>query len=151
MDDRAAGPQCEWTYSNAFTTLGSTFPLAWEKMIRLMSGLPILGARSSNSMTSPGRNGLRYMAVAVVTMFRFLPSPLSYHSWSAFKRLMEPVDMFFILTVVTISLPTTFAGPCTIWIVATPLIGGTHFAGAAGAGVVGAAATALAGRAACLA
>src|SRR4030095_1436224 len=84
-------------------------------------------------MISPGRNGFLYRKSPAVTISRFL----LYQSSSIFSRLIEPVDVFLILSGVMISLPTLLDCPRMTSIVATPFTGGTNFAGAAGAGVCG--------------
>src|SRR5688500_685288 len=82
------------------------------------------------STISPGAIGCRNgRGESPDAGFRFL----FHHVSSALSSASGPGDVFLILSVVTISLPTRFESPLITSIVATPLNGFDHLAGAVGA------------------
>ena len=60
----------------------------------------------STRSTSPGLISFLYRCVSVVTSFGVCDA--SYQYSSSFSRLIEPFEVFLILNVVMISLPTNF-------------------------------------------
>src|SRR5262249_59765936 len=94
------------------------------------------GERSSTSITSPGISGLRYRNSSPLTG---LPS-LSYQNSLILRPAIEPVaEGFFTLKVVTTSSFRRLVTGLVMLTGASPRIGGTNFAGAAGGVWAGAA------------
>src|SRR6185503_12268440 len=102
----------------------------------------LYGAFSVSSMTSPGMNGLRYLAWSPVMTCGGLP--LLYQYSSTFSNDTGAVDMFLTLRIVTMSVPTFLADTSMNWMSAVPLSGLMNFVGAAGGVEVGVAAGATA-------